>query len=163
LLPPCCPGTNVPRHNEPETRAYVPGYWSPTDLRHDGVSRRARNYRLKNRSLSQLDELAAVDDQALAGDIGGFVRRQEQDAVGQFVRRAETAHWDLRRGMGGDVRIVAERAAHALGVDHTRDHDIDADVRGRGLKRSRLRHRDQRRLGGGIGAQPRHRAYSSDG
>ena len=81
--------------------------------------------------------LAAIDVEDMAGDVGGSLRRDEDDRVGDFFREAETRHRNGRRQRRLVLRRAREAGQHA-GVDRARRHRIDTYPRLRELERHRL-------------------------
>jgi hypothetical protein len=67
---------------------------------------RGAKLRARRRSVSAV---SAIDVQDMARDKSGIVRRNEHDAVGDFLRETETAQRNLRR----QGRLVLCRAGEA--------------------------------------------------
>src|ERR1700758_3644284 len=81
--------------------------------------------------------LAAIDVEDMAGDVGGSLRRDEDDRVGKLFREAKAGHRNGRHQSRLVLRRAREAGQHA-GVRRTGCHGIDTDSRLRELERHRL-------------------------
>ena len=88
---------------------------------------------------------AAVEIDDLAGQVSGFLGRQESDQLGDFGQRSRAPH----RHQGFDGRRV-ERPGRGLPGDDPRRDDVDGDPARGQLQRQGLGRAMQAGLGGGI-------------
>ncbi len=106
-----------------------------------------------------LSPAAAIDHQFRAGDKRGLVRAQEQRAIGDFLRLAETRQRRLAVNAFDQRLHVGAAAGKGFGqdrrFDNARMHRIDADALGGVFQRRRLGHQPHRALGGVIGQHVR--------
>ena len=86
---------------------------------------------------------AAVDVEDLAGDVGGFVAREENDGGGDFAVRAEAAERDHR--LHFVFQFLRQRIGHRRFDEAGRD-GVHGDAARRDFDGDRAREADQARL-----------------
>src|SRR3984957_16765304 len=91
----------------------------------------------RTKRAGSVSAVSAIDVQDMARDKSGFVRRNEHDAVGDFLRETETAQRNLRR-QGRLVLCCAGEASQHASVGGAGCYGIHADSRLGGLQRHRL-------------------------
>src|SRR5215213_3921485 len=95
---------------------------------------------------------AAVDDEAVAGDVVALVRGEEEGAAGDVDRLAEAAHGRLLLPDLADVVLVEVLAGHA-GVDRPGQDVVRRDAELAQLQRQRARQPGDAGLRGGVGGE----------
>jgi hypothetical protein len=85
----------------------------------------------------QLREHASVDQMLRSGDVGGFVRREEQNEVGHLLRICDATEGNLSQGVAA---LFVGGLHHHRSLDEPRVHGIDANVLGSVFDGCRFRH-----------------------
>ena len=102
---------------------------------------------------------AAVDDQALAGDVARQVRQQEEHGAGDLLRAAAPSHRD---SPAVARRIFINICARRGRLGRPRRHGVDPDTVQGQLERHRSDHRQHRGLGRAIANMERRRVHGAD-
>src|SRR5271166_2006936 len=118
------------------------------------AGRCARNWARSSPFLKANLTQASVDEEALLGDHRAVVRGEEQRQA-RHVLGHERAIDALAGAEIGDVLFAHPQPALPLGDHGARRDGVDANVVGAEFARQALRQADDRRLGGGIGGEPR--------